>query len=100
MSSPLSFSYSVPKPSYDPINRNCIIISTHYKEDQTTPGIYTYNPQTNESQIIYKYDDKFESYRHGQFINTSNNTLILYGGFTGIFKIFDLNTNRMKQVND
>eukprot|EP01084_Bolivina_argentea_P168500 292197_1 len=79
--------------SYDPINKNCIIISTSYDEHKTTPGIYTYNLVTNESQIIYKYNNTFKPKYHGQFIDTSNNTLILYGGIWNMFKIFDLNTN-------
>eukprot|EP01084_Bolivina_argentea_P288527 495225_1 len=70
----------MPKPSQHPTNKNCIIISTYCYEREITPAIYTYNPETNESQIIYKYDDTFKSQYHGQFIDPSNNTLILYGG--------------------
>eukprot|EP01084_Bolivina_argentea_P227037 383460_1 len=101
----LTFSSYIPKPSSYPTNKNCIIISTHYAENRTTPGIYKYNLISNESQIIYKYNDTLEPDLHGQFIDTANNTLILYGGkhflgMGGIFKIFDLNTNQMKQIND
>eukprot|EP01084_Bolivina_argentea_P198252 339538_1 len=83
--SQLTFYYFIPKPSQHPTNNKCIIISTHSREDKTTAGIYKYNIETNESQIIYKYNDidsycTFETDGHGQFINTSNNTLILYGG--------------------
>eukprot|EP01084_Bolivina_argentea_P254166 427224_1 len=101
-SSALSIScfYYIPKPSYDPTNKNCIIISTNCYETQTTPGIYKYNMVTNESQIIYKYDGIFTPDRHGQFIDPSNNTLILYGGEYDIWQTFDLNTNTMKQIND
>eukprot|EP01084_Bolivina_argentea_P120301 213227_1 len=74
-----SFNYYFPKPTYDPTNKNCIIISTTYNEIQTTPAIYKYNIETNESQIIYKYNNILKPCAHGQFINTSNNTLILYG---------------------
>eukprot|EP01084_Bolivina_argentea_P034583 64027_1 len=70
----------IPKPSYDPTNKNCIIIGTNYNEDQTTAGIHRYNTITNESQIIYKYNNTFKPNGHGQFIDASNNTLILYGG--------------------
>eukprot|EP01084_Bolivina_argentea_P262298 443509_1 len=90
----------MPKPSYDPIHKNCIIISTHYQETQTTAGIYKYNIETNESQIIYKYNNTFKASEHGQFIDKSNNTLILYGGGYDTFKVFDLNNNQMKQIND
>eukprot|EP01084_Bolivina_argentea_P062573 114447_1 len=90
----------VPKPSYDPTNKNCIIISTYYNENQTTPGIYRYNLISNESKLIHKYDYTFKPYRHGQFIDPSNNTLILYGGYNYAYKIFDLNSNQMKQIND
>eukprot|EP01084_Bolivina_argentea_P313009 541973_1 len=92
----------MPKPSYDSTSKNCIIISTQYQENKTTPGIYKYNLLTNESQIIYnyKYDNTFKPSAHGQFINTFNNTLILYAGWNHTFKIFDLNTNQIKQIND
>eukprot|EP01084_Bolivina_argentea_P141714 249004_1 len=97
--SPISFSSYIQKPSQDPTSRNCIIISTHYNENKTTPGIYKYNLVTNESQIIYKYDGTFKPSSHDQFIDTSNNTLILYGGLWNTFKVFDLNTNQIKQIN-
>eukprot|EP01084_Bolivina_argentea_P233625 393445_1 len=77
---PITFDKYILKPSQDPINKNCIIISTRYDEDETTPGIYKYNMEKNESQIIYKYNQTFQPYAHGQFIDRSNNTLILYGG--------------------
>eukprot|EP01084_Bolivina_argentea_P284799 488197_1 len=94
---PVSFSYYIPKPSYDPANKNCIVISTDHSEVRETAGIYKYNLVSNESQIVYEYDDNDRPAGHGQFIDTSNNTLILYGkqGNT-----FDLNTNQMKQTND
>eukprot|EP01084_Bolivina_argentea_P052743 96867_1 len=76
--STLCLRHYIPKPSYHPTNKNCIIITTDCEETQTTPAIYKYNVATNESQIIYKYNT-FEPYYHGQFIDTSNNTLILYG---------------------
>eukprot|EP01084_Bolivina_argentea_P052744 96868_1 len=89
--SPLCLRQYIPKPSYHPTNKNCIIISTDYTENNvnkryemikatlTTPGIYKYNMETNESEIIYKYNNTFQPCCHGQFIDTSNNTLILYG---------------------
>eukprot|EP01084_Bolivina_argentea_P191228 328489_1 len=92
----------IPKPSPHPTNSECIIISTHYEEDETTAGIYTYNLQTNESQMIYEYNDTtFKPYGHGQFIDVSNNTLILYGGYHETFyfhkkQIFILNLLNMK----
>eukprot|EP01084_Bolivina_argentea_P141712 249000_1 len=100
-SSKLSFCVGrwMPKPLPHPTNSECIIVSTHYGETETTPAIYTYNPQTNESQIIYKYDGTFKPSSHDQFIDTSNNTLILYGGLWNTFKVFDLNTNQIKQIN-
>eukprot|EP01084_Bolivina_argentea_P276549 471890_1 len=92
---PVSCADYIPKPSYDTTNRNCIVISTGYDEYKTTPGIYKYNIVSNESQIIYKYNQTFTGEYHGQFIDTSNNTLILYGGGSyNIFKTFDLNTNQ------
>eukprot|EP01084_Bolivina_argentea_P119946 212652_1 len=97
---PISVNYYIPKPSYDPTNRNCIIICTDYEDVQTTPGIYKYDIIKNESQIIHKYKDTFYPDCHGQFIDISNNTLIVYGGRNKTFKIFDLNTNQIKQIND
>eukprot|EP01084_Bolivina_argentea_P199407 341209_1 len=97
---PISCNSGIPKPSHDPTNRNCIVISTYHQETGMTPGIYRYNIMTNESKIIYKYNNTFNPDGHGQFIDTSNNTLILYGGDDDTFKIFDLNTNQMKQIND
>eukprot|EP01084_Bolivina_argentea_P316920 549435_1 len=99
----INFGEHMPKPLYDPTNKNCIIISTHFQENKTTAGIYKYNTQTNESQIIYQYHYSytFKPDGHGQFIDTSNNILILYGGWNdNTFKIFDLNTNQIKQIND
>eukprot|EP01084_Bolivina_argentea_P262297 443508_1 len=93
----------IPKPSYDPTNKNCIIITANYKEEQTTSGICKYNIVTNEWHTIYKYnenDNTFKPHYHGQFIDKSNNTLILYGGGYDTFKVFDLNNNQMKQIND
>eukprot|EP01084_Bolivina_argentea_P309926 536149_1 len=92
----------MPKPLYHPTSNKCIIITTHkfieyYETTGSTAAIYKYNIDTNESQIIYKYTNTFTSNYHGQFIDPSNNTLILYGG---TFGIFDLNTNQMKQIND
>eukprot|EP01084_Bolivina_argentea_P132902 234522_1 len=97
---PITCDRYIPKPSQDPTNKNCIIISTDYEEYQTPPGIYKHNLVLNDSQIIYKYNNTFEPNGHGQCIATSNNTLILYGGCNNTFKIFDLNTNQMKQIND
>eukprot|EP01084_Bolivina_argentea_P077929 141406_1 len=95
----ISCSCSIPKPAYHPIDTNCIIISTHHNENGTTPGIYKYNIITNKSQIISKYNNTLKPASHGQFIDTSNNTLILYGGRNNTFEIFDLNTKQMKQIN-
>eukprot|EP01084_Bolivina_argentea_P208675 355677_1 len=68
----------IPKPSQHPTNNKWIVISTYYLENKTTPGIYKYNMETNKSQMIYKYNYTFDPYNHGQFIDVSNNTLILY----------------------
>eukprot|EP01084_Bolivina_argentea_P019923 37058_1 len=97
---PISFISEIPKPSYDSTNKNCIIISSYYRESQTTEGIYKYNVETNESELIYKYDNTCKSSDPGQFIDPSNNTLILFGGDFNIFETFDLNKNKMKQKND
>eukprot|EP01084_Bolivina_argentea_P077931 141408_1 len=97
---PFCFNSYIPKPSLDSTNKNMIIISTSSTENGTTPGIYRYNLVSNKSQIIYKYSGTYRYLpdRHGQFIDISNNTLILYGGKTNELKIFDLNANQMKQI--
>eukprot|EP01084_Bolivina_argentea_P293052 503972_1 len=98
----ISCCYYIPKPSYDPTNKNCIVISTHYFESRTTGGIYRYNIVTNDSEIICNYkSNTFYPVYHSQFINPSNNTLILFGGINNTFEQFDLNTNKMiiKQTN-
>eukprot|EP01084_Bolivina_argentea_P210775 358646_1 len=82
---PISFRSYIPKPSYDPTNNNCIIISTYYDNmfyytnTNQTSGIYKYDMVSNKSQIIHEYNDTFKPCYHSQFIDTSNNTLILYG---------------------
>eukprot|EP01084_Bolivina_argentea_P135271 238400_1 len=76
---PICFKWYIPKPTNDPIDKNCIIIGTHYKENQTTEGIYKYDMITNELQMIYKYGNTFKPKYHDQFIDISNNTLIFEG---------------------
>eukprot|EP01084_Bolivina_argentea_P268588 456253_1 len=93
---PISVNYLIPKPSYHPTDKNCIVISTDYEEQQIISGIHKYNMVTNESQIIHEYDDTLKPEEHGQFIDPSNNTLLIYGGIYNTFKTFDLNTNQMK----
>ncbi len=50
--------------------------------------------------MIYKYDNTFKPEGHGQFIDASNNTLILYGGqhHDYTFQIFDLDTKQIKPI--
>eukprot|EP01084_Bolivina_argentea_P254169 427229_1 len=96
----IGFRQCIPKASCDPKDKKCIVICTDYSEIQTTPGIYQYNLISNKSQIIYKYNNTIKPQLHSQFIDTSNNTLILYGGACNTFKVFDLNTNEIKQIND
>eukprot|EP01084_Bolivina_argentea_P309928 536151_1 len=67
----------MPKPLYHPTSNKCIIITTNFIEYETTTGIYTYNIETNKSQTVYKYNNTFKPTLHDQFIDPSNNTLIL-----------------------
>ncbi len=85
-----------PKPCKDTINKNCIIISTDFEEETAKPGIYRYNIITNESEIIYKYTNRFKAEQHGQFINSASNKLILYGGFYNICETFNLQNNTIE----
>eukprot|EP01084_Bolivina_argentea_P281460 481564_1 len=94
---PIDFGGEVPKPSHDPINKNCIVISTDHREIAQASGIYKYDMYTNELNLVYKYDNTFKPSYHGQFVDPSNNTLILFGGDFNIFETFDLNKNKMKQ---
>ncbi len=95
---PITLTDSIPKPIPDSFDTDCIIISTDYQERSTTPGIYNYNTRTNKLEIIYKYDEHgtFQGENHGQFVDPSNNSLILYGGTYQIFQTFDFNTKNIK----
>ncbi len=89
----------MPRPVYDPINRNSIIISTCHEEDVITPGIWKYDTDTKKLQLMYKYDNTILPRGHGHFIDPINKTLILYGGYFKIFVAFDLKTKTIKHTN-
>ncbi len=93
---PISLHTYFPKPVHDPHNDDTIIISTDYKENGSTPGIYKYNVMNNQLQMIYKYlKSDVEVGNHGQLIDESRNKLILYGGFNKIWNTIDLDTHKM-----
>eukprot|EP01084_Bolivina_argentea_P036105 66828_1 len=83
--------YYMPKPSHHPKNKDVVIISTDYWEEQN--GIYEYNIKNNTFNKIYTYDKTFEPYDHGQFIDEKNELLYIFGREE--LGIFDLNTKIM-----
>eukprot|EP01084_Bolivina_argentea_P103433 185261_1 len=98
MTLPFSLSHIIPKPLFHPIYKNCIVISTYCRNyhQRYTSGIYIINLDTNELRMIGKYEQTFKPYDHGQFIDPSNNTLIVFGN--GVYGVFDLNTHKMKET--
>eukprot|EP01084_Bolivina_argentea_P106317 190277_1 len=90
------FNYYITKPSYHPINKDVVIISTHYshyRRGNNTNGIYEYNIKTNTFNKIHTYNQACKpKICHGQFID-SKNELYMFG--RGELGIFDLNTKIM-----
>eukprot|EP01084_Bolivina_argentea_P199258 340988_1 len=81
-----------PKPSYHPQNPVAVIISTDYDEGNKK-GIYEYNLIQHTFSKIYTYDQTLKPEYHGQFIDSKNELLYIFG--YGTFGIFDLNTKVM-----
>ena len=68
-----------PKPIFYPdIDSNVVIISTQSYEDN--PSVFTYNLNTNETEIICQYDNNYHIECHGHFIDYKNDTLCTFGG--------------------
>eukprot|EP01084_Bolivina_argentea_P054926 100730_1 len=88
----LKFVSYIPKPSHHPTNKDVVIISTHCIEGNIR-GIYEYNMKSNIFNKIYTYDPTFTPYGHGQFIDTKNELLYMFGHDK--LGIFDLNTKIM-----
>eukprot|EP01084_Bolivina_argentea_P127304 225161_1 len=86
------FSYYFPKPSYHPTKKDVVIVSTNCLE-QASKGIYEYNIQRNAFNKMYTYEQEFQPFNHGQFIDSKNELLYLFRDDT--FGIFDLNTKEM-----
>eukprot|EP01083_Nonionella_stella_P199288 730866_1 len=84
----LKFVDCLSKPSYHPKNKDVAIVSAD-------KGIYEYNTKTNTFNEIYTYDQTFNPEFHGQFIDSKNELLYIFGGLNGTFGIFDLNTKIM-----
>eukprot|EP01084_Bolivina_argentea_P283501 485564_1 len=82
----------IPKPCYHPQNQNVVILSTNYDEGSKT-GIYEYNLTKNTFNKVHTYKQTFEPDGHGQFIDSKNELLYIFGNHT--FGIFDLNTRVM-----
>eukprot|EP01084_Bolivina_argentea_P284195 486965_1 len=76
--------YYFPKPSsstksYHPQNPDVVIISTaHYEGSKK--GIYEYNLIQNTFNKIYTYDQTLKPESHGQFIDSKNELLYIFGG--------------------
>eukprot|EP01084_Bolivina_argentea_P289064 496270_1 len=93
---PQKFHNFIPQPSYHPKNKNVVIISTHYVTHNK--GIYEYNLTQNTFSKMYTYDQTFRPSFHGQFIDSKNELLYIFGG--GTFGIFDLNTKVMNSKTE
>eukprot|EP01084_Bolivina_argentea_P311035 538333_1 len=97
----LKFDGYFPKPSHHPKNTDVVIISTDCEEDCC--GIYEYNLTKNTFNKIYSYilygsqRQEFYPFYHGQFIDSKNELLYMFG--CGEFGIFDLNTNVINPKN-
>eukprot|EP01084_Bolivina_argentea_P064465 117575_1 len=87
-----TFRLYFPKPSHHPKNKDVVRISTHYLEGNKK-GIYEHNMKNNTFNKIYSYEQGFKPSYHGQFIDSKNELLYIFGLET--FGIFDLNTNVM-----
>eukprot|EP01084_Bolivina_argentea_P284193 486961_1 len=73
-----------PKPSYHPQNKDVVIISTNIHEGKAK-GIYAYNLIQNTFNKIYTYKPTFEPNCHGQFIDSKNGLLYIFGGVNATF---------------
>eukprot|EP01084_Bolivina_argentea_P072017 130807_1 len=83
------FVHYVQKPSYHSTNKDVIILSTSHVEGNAK-GIYEYNIKKNTFTKIYTYKQGFKPRYHGQFIDSKNELLYIFGN--GQLGIFDLNT--------
>ena len=86
------FDWYFPKPVYHPKNKEIIIISTQFAE-QNTKGIYEYNMKKNIFNKIYTYNKTLTPFYHGQLIDAKNELLYIFS--YGKLGIFDLNTKKM-----
>eukprot|EP01084_Bolivina_argentea_P127303 225160_1 len=88
------FAKYISSPSYHPKNKDVVIISTHWLESNKK-GIYEYNTKQNTFNKIYTYDQTFKPDGHGQFIDSKNELLYIFGGDNATFGVFDLNIKVM-----
>eukprot|EP01084_Bolivina_argentea_P241318 405149_1 len=91
---PLKLDYYCPKPSCHPKNKDAVIVSTDYCEG-SKKGIYEYNLIQNTFNKIYTYKQTFQPDDHGQFIDSKNGLLYIFGGYNYTLGVFDLNTKIM-----
>eukprot|EP01084_Bolivina_argentea_P026228 48751_1 len=80
----LKLDFYFPKPAYYPQNPDVVIISTDYEEGNKK-GIYEYNLTQNTCNKIYTYHPTFQPYEHGQFIDSKNELLYIFGGDNATF---------------
>eukprot|EP01084_Bolivina_argentea_P311034 538332_1 len=86
--------YYCPKPSYHPKNMDVVIVSTDYDEG-SKKGIYEHNLIQNTFNKTHTYEQTFKPECHGQFIDSKNELLYIFGGDNATFGVFDLNTKIM-----
>ena len=95
---PIEFAFYLPRPCQYPQDSNCVIISTSSSEDNA--GIYAYNMDSNEIDLLHEYSGHSSYSEHGQFIDYKNEILLLLGGDGSAFDKYNLITNTMTDKND
>eukprot|EP01084_Bolivina_argentea_P107975 192998_1 len=96
------FDWCFPKPSYHPKNKDVVILSTSTSEENKK-GIYEYNTRRNTFNKVYTYDKTFKPVIYGQFIDSKNELLYIFGdGELGIFDLTTkiMNTNTTSPLRD
>eukprot|EP01084_Bolivina_argentea_P277891 474593_1 len=91
---PKKFIYYIPKPSYHPRNPDIVILSTDCNEPGEN-GIHEYNLKSNTFTKIYTFNHLLRG--HGQFIDTKNESLYMFGYRFNRHKlgVLDLNTKAL-----
>eukprot|EP01084_Bolivina_argentea_P107977 193000_1 len=79
---PQKFNNYFPKAANHPQNKDVVIISTSLHELHQK-GIFEYNLTENTFNKIYTYKQTFKPDGHGQFTDSKNGLLYIFGGLNG-----------------